>query len=148
MISIQSHGKTLSIADVDAWERCHGLALPADYRDFLLRYNGGRPSPASFRVPKWPGKESMVGDLLGIEPGGTCDIDRYWDEVRDRLPAELLPIGYDPGGNLICLAINGNKQGQVYYWDSSSDWELTEETGTLFMIAATFSEFLESLHKV
>lgn len=39
--------------DVEGWiERCE-LFLPEDYKRFLLRVNGGRTRPSSYRYPRW-----------------------------------------------------------------------------------------------
>ena len=43
-------GPPLSDADVEALEQQIGLRLPAVYKAFLLKYNGGRPSPSAFRI--------------------------------------------------------------------------------------------------
>jgi hypothetical protein len=43
-VFLRSCGPEVSEADLAAFEATLGYPLPDDYRDFLLRYNGGRPS--------------------------------------------------------------------------------------------------------
>jgi hypothetical protein len=146
-MAMKTTGSPLSEADLRAWEIQRRVFLPEAYRRFMLKFNGGRPEPASFNVPGWPGKRSLVGDFLQIraEP---YNLDEYIDEYRDRLPNELIPIAHDPGGNAICIAVSGEHRGTVYYWDSSNDWGLWEETGTIFLLSNDFDTFVESLSVV
>jgi ankyrin repeat protein len=44
-------GPVLSLADIAAFEREAGLALPPEYRGFLLRSNGGTPEPNRCELP-------------------------------------------------------------------------------------------------
>ncbi len=41
-------GETVASA-ISGWEHSTGYTLPADYRAFLVNYNGGRPYPNMFR---------------------------------------------------------------------------------------------------
>jgi hypothetical protein len=29
----------------------------------------------------------------------------------------LIPIAHDPGGNMVCLAVTGEKMGKIFFWD-------------------------------
>jgi hypothetical protein len=63
------------------------------------------------------------------------------------VPSNLLPIGIDPVGSLICLSIDGNDRGSVYHCDMDyfeEDNELREEY--IRLISKSFSGFLDSLY--
>ncbi len=48
-IKVSSSGPKLTPRDLDEFEREIGFALPRDYRDFLVKSNGGEPNPSNFK---------------------------------------------------------------------------------------------------
>ena len=42
----------LSEERLQAFEKKLGVTLPPDYREFLKRYNGGKPEPGGFWITK------------------------------------------------------------------------------------------------
>lgn len=101
-----------------------GVEFPADYRRFLLQFNGGRPSPAAFDIAwrneqacgdDW--KTSEVSRFLAIHDGDKANfvqINRV--DFRGRLPADTVAIAQDPGGNVILLAVKGPMAPRVLFW--------------------------------
>jgi uncharacterized protein (TIGR02996 family) len=57
--------KSVTSAELDRLEKRFGLTLPADYRAFLLNYNGGEPKPNRLRFPDRRG-EDCVTALTGV----------------------------------------------------------------------------------
>lgn len=51
MVAITDRGPMLSESEIAAFEAEVGATLPADYREFLLTWNGGRPVPDTIDVP-------------------------------------------------------------------------------------------------
>lgn len=56
----------------------------------------------------------------------------------------------DPFGNAICLRVNGDHWGSVYFWDHENepdeDWDGSVETaGNVQLLANSFSEFVNGL---
>lgn len=138
-------GPAITLEDLEAFENSYGLALPADYRSFLLEVNGGRPSLSQLEVPQWPGRESTVDSFLRHD-AGSCGLEFWIQQFDGELPeGGFLAIAHDAGGNFALLGTKASYCGQVYYWDSSPDWDLDEETGTMFLVAESFTEFLSKL---
>jgi hypothetical protein len=81
-----------------------GVRLPADYRQFLLDYNGGL-----FDEPEIAPPSDACPSELGVPGGYTPAI------FDDNDPPQLLPIGYTVMGNLIFLVTDptGNDRGRV-----------------------------------
>lgn len=52
--------------DLDHWIVQGRLTLPEDYRRFLLRVNGGRTRPSSYRYPRWT-NDSTWGEPEPVE---------------------------------------------------------------------------------
>jgi hypothetical protein len=158
----------LTEADVAAFEQENKVLLPADYRECLLKHNGGKPSPRWFDYSD--GTEltgSAVQEFYAIytkpetETGLSYNLNlarnccTYKRMGAPRMPNELIPIGADGGDNQICLCVSGEHTGCIYYWDHELECTGgTYEDGTpvtmwenCFFVANSFTEFLDSLHE-
>lgn len=103
----------LSSAAVVKAEQTLGVRLPAAYRDFLERTNGGAPGePAVF------GGHGFVLDqpLFGFREDRTQDLSYRNAWFGDRLTADWLAIGHVQGG-LLVLRVGGADAGAVGYLD-------------------------------
>lgn len=109
---IQS-GPTLDAGDISEMESKLGASLPASYRAFLLRHNGGTPEPAYYRDRKLR-TFHVVDDRVEEYVNLWGDIDN----MHDDLPAGVIPVAYDESGDRICLALTGENRGRVYLWNS------------------------------
>jgi len=134
-----------SEAQINQFQRATGIGLPASYRHFLLTDNGGQPrEEACFDIPEHQEKV-MLGAMYGIsdDADGVNLYSAYEDQQED-VPPGFVPIGEDPGGNLLLLATTGDNVGAVYFWDRIGF--LAERTGKrLFWISGNFDDFLRSL---
>jgi hypothetical protein len=104
----------LSEAAVRAIEGRLGGALPAAYRSFLARTNGGRPGR--------PAVHPAFG-FVADQPFFGADRDDWLQDLvyanawfGDRLTADWLAIGYVQGG-LIAVRVGGGDEGSVWYCD-------------------------------
>jgi len=129
-------------------ERDLGSPLPDDYRAFLNEYNGGYPEPDGFLFDRngVPSK-GMVDRFLSIYSGESSNLERYLKTYKGRMPANLVPIAKDPGGNLVVVSISGEDANTVYYWDHDEEAEDGEAPTyrNVYFIAPNFTVFLESL---
>lgn len=132
---------------VSAFERRHSVTLPVEFREFLFKQNGGfGPTPHAFTIPDI-GEHVAVDLIYGIgPPSKRSNLETKYEEFRDDLPEEFLPIGHDPGGNLILIAVAGDLAGQVHYYDAVLFYKTSSEVGNIYFIAEDFERFLESLH--
>jgi cell wall assembly regulator SMI1 len=147
MTTIEQTFPPISPADLDEFERAEGVALPPEYRDFLLRNNGGRPADNIVDVPNLD--EVAVNHFFGLRPGEMYDLRRERAMYEGRVPPGTIPIGDDPGGNLFLLSLADDSKGAVLFWDheeepvdEATDWSDFEN---VYAIAGSFDEFLASL---
>ena len=134
-----------------------GVRLPAPYRQFLLKYNGGFVDPDAFIV-YWEG--DLEQDLPLLCFFGLCSEDHDYSmdsNLREyvggsRIMGSLLPIGVDQTSNVVCLRIKGEKIGAVYAWifeeeAEPEDVEAENETGwaNMYLLAKDFDEFIEKI---
>lgn len=124
------------------------LQLPAEYKEFLLMYNGGRPKPGGFLIQVGEAKNrSLVDFFFCIKEGDIYDLVKYHKRLKNRVPDCLLPIATDPFGNIICLSVSGPSYGKVYFWDHEEETEEGEapRCDNVYLISDTFNDFLKNL---
>lgn len=124
------------------------IQFPASYRAFLLKNNGGKPSPNVFPISgDASDTHGILNELCCICRKNSNDLIYKRGVFDGRVPHNLLVIGSDPGGNQICLSVGGNDYGKVYFWDHENEVEEGEEPDyrNVYLVANSFDEFLESL---
>ena len=120
--------------------------LPEDYRQFLLKHNGGEPHPSTFFISQGQGEDD-IRHFLGMSEMKEYSLVHYHEIYSGRIPQNLLPIAPDYFSNLVCLSIDGADRGSVYFWDH--DWEVVEgepDYSNVQLLAEGFDDFLERLY--
>jgi len=85
--------------------------------------------------------------LFGIANDDEYSLASYIEVYSGRMPDNILPIGSDDFGNVVCLSVMGEDIGKVYFWNH--DWEVVERTAdysNMTLMANSFSEFIEGLY--
>ena len=150
-LPFKSSHPALTVEDIEAVAKKTGLPFPAEYVEFLLAHNGGsfRPWPM-YRIEGCPRDENgLLQSFFNIGTRDSLDLAGQYRTHRKRVPAGLLPVASDPGGNLICLACTGEKTGQVVFWERA--YEANKDEGetvswkNVYRIAESFPAFLLSL---
>jgi len=139
---------SISQKDILKLEATIKSKIPDDYKEFLLQHNGGRPQKYyfSFKLNSKVTK-GYLDWFLGIHKKMNENIYQYIKMYKNRIPSDLIPIGHDPGGNLICLKIKGDNVGSIYFWDHENEVEEGEKPNynNLSLVSKSFSEFLTKL---
>jgi cell wall assembly regulator SMI1 len=139
--SIKESAKPL---DEDALEQCEkdlGVRMPDQFRSFLLKHNGGRPTPACFDFRDSEGG-STIQWFHGISEDYNKSLLRKSRMFHERIPQGLLPIASDDGGNQICISVRETDYGKIYLWDHEDP-----DPDNIIVVADTFDEFLAGLHE-
>jgi cell wall assembly regulator SMI1 len=118
-----------------------GASLPQDYREFLMQYNGGAPTPNTIDVPNAPDMPTDIQVLFGIErPIESSSLSWNLCLALERFPGQtLLPIACDSGGNLFCLQFDRGAASTIIYYD------LADPDTRYFPVATTFTMFLTKI---
>ncbi len=122
-----------------------GYHLPEEYKTFLLKYNGGRPSVDGVRHNDQ--HFDYVGYFYAIR--GEMyhdDLVRQIKEYKDMIPEGYLPIGESPGGDVFCISFKEPTKGALFHWDheeANYDGEPWEHNMT--NLSSSLNEFLEGL---
>jgi len=145
-MNITSWGPT-SKETISAFEQKIGFTIPDDYQQFLLENNGAKANRQVFFV-KELGQDIMLDVFFGINHQVRSLTLEYWlQEYGDEIDEQSLLIGSDPGGRFLLYVTSGEEKG-VYYWDDSHSFpQSSREEGDTYYVAASFTEFCESLRE-
>lgn len=146
-----------SIDDISAFEKRIGYLLPEDYKEFLLKTNGGSFDCYKVIDTERFGKTSpeMVDLIYGLNSESYSDLDDKFNtyHIEDkRMPDGLIPIAGDPGGNHFCIALGEGKNGEIYFWDHELEVEFDSPEQAknyyenCFFVCGSFSEFLQKIY--
>lgn len=155
---IDRSGPMLSKSDINEVVRQIGRELPRDYRDFMLKNNGGVPEMGYFSLPECDTKfwvdDFCIIDKYAVQPhenAGTDSIAFQHYQLGSIMPPNTLIIGSVCRDSRLLLYLKGDLKGKVYlvYWDEVPEGpeELTRsdvEKG-LHYVAPSFSAFLGML---
>ena len=148
--AFDSHGPLVTSAEVETFESMLPRPLPESYRQFLLHQNGGR-------VNLWWPPELHGPDIADVEQFYSLgDVERWRSlpAVRatfsDTLPGVFLPIGADEGGAKICLSLQDEDHGAIWFYDPDREFEPAEpaDPDLLRPLCASFTVLLETLEPV
>jgi hypothetical protein len=107
---------TLVPGRLAAFEKTLGTTLPEPYRAHLLKHNGGYVRGAR--------EIHLLHHVYGIHDGPNWARFPATPSLYGGLvPKNLLPIADDPGGNLICIVLDGADGGAICFWDHESTGE-------------------------
>lgn len=135
--------------DITSFEKENNLLLPSEYKDFLLKNNGGIPEIHSIITS--PEKGYVLNFFFGMFPHNMIiDSSIIWNmEIySNRYPSEfMLPIASAGGGDLILLGLKGIYQSKIYYW--AHEFE-NEEAGNKYFdnISLIFNNLRDLLNSL
>lgn len=156
LIRIEESRTPLTNARLAALEKKLGISLPAQYRQFLLKHNGGHPNRACFHYKhlRGPYTDSEVTQFLAVTRSRTYNFEQLFQllKVQNKwLPDNLVPIADDAFGNSVCISVAGDDRGAIYFREAELvhvDFDNLDEPDIwdgIFLIADTFDEFLRGL---
>jgi len=150
----RNSSKQLTDLDIHEFEKKFHVRLPQDYREFMLKSNGGRPTDDwgfdFIEAGSSVHTSSVICDFLALnaDSGKTYDDlgKTYKMLVEERqIPPEVLPFANDPGGNYICISTAKGDHGRVCFCNHELE---DPETGYMIVspIADSFSEFIDKCY--
>ena len=126
-----------------------GFIFPNDYKNFLLRNNGGSPEKKVINFKEHGNNQSTSIDyLFGFTDISHRDIlKHYWFSYRTRIPANTFPIARDPGSNLLLISLKGDDYGHIYFWNHNweADEDETPDYSNMSLVANSFTDLLNNL---
>ena len=114
--AMDSRGSGASEKSIALVEKELGGKLPADYRDFLLKSNGGSCGGGVIFKKSGP----SIHHVFGLRSEKHLSLS--WRLKLQRkgngmpIPDDQIAIMDDPGGSPICLVWQGRKSGEIHRW--------------------------------
>lgn len=125
-----------------------GHQLPPDYVEFLKQTNGGKFE--SYQYVAAPGGDTVAVDwLAGLGEGALHDTFTWFENMNGRereleIPPGYIPVAFTPGGDPFVISMVDEVPG-VYFWDDQLFFKKSRMRAHAYLIAPTFSQFLELL---
>jgi len=117
-------------SDIKAFEEKYEFSFPEEYRQLLIKYNGGKTPRSQFRINK------ISSNIVGFYGLGNAELNFSFfekiDVLTDYLEDFVLPIGSNSFGDDIVIGIGPENYGKVffYYHDRQKKYiELTDSLG-------------------
>lgn len=133
----------IRIADLTEFEEANNVALPGDYKQFLIEHNGGRPYPNICLAVK-----SDVQWIYGMvhEPY-YASLFQHIAIYQNRIPSWYFPIANDSGGNLYVMSLYKENHGMVAFWDHERETagDADQYFDNMRFVATSFTEFFSQL---
>ncbi|MCM1500378.1 MAG: SMI1/KNR4 family protein [Clostridium sp.] len=92
-------------------ERKYEIKLPAQYRKFLCRYNGGYTPKTKFNAGK------ISSDIRFFWGVGEVKFSFDNIELGEWLERDVFPVACDSFGNYIVIGLNKDNAGKIYFCD-------------------------------
>ena len=134
-MKIKEQFKKISKDQLLELEEKIGVIFPNDYKDFLLKNNGGRPSLNVFRTLD-QSYESDIQFLFGVTEG-VYDIYEVFKKLKSVIPESKIAIAIDSGGNYVLLDLVTHR---IFFFDHDIE--------EIFLISETFTDFIDNLFEI
>lgn len=155
MIEFEETGPEITEQHIGDVEQALGMALPDDYKSFVLKNNGGIPIEMAIDFAT-PNQLNKTGDYC----------DRFFDvsdkppygivysakAERNVLPDGVIRFGASPAGNYYLLSLRDDSFGTVLYKDHNIEDQRSFDLGngqlpeSMIKLSDSFSGFLDMLY--
>lgn len=102
------------VEEISGTEKKYGFEFPVQYKQFLIKYNGGYTPKTKFKIN---GVASDVNAFLGV---GNAEINYSQittEAMTDLVEKEVIPIAEDSFGNYILIGVSGDLINKIFFWD-------------------------------
>lgn len=147
-IKISNSNKAITQSDIENLESKYGFIFPDEYKNFLLKYNGGEPSH-EYYITRNEKIYSIISRFFPIDINDEFSLQSEIEEItmERELPSDLIPIAITPNeSDRVVLCISGKNYGKVFHWSWGAQEDNCEPSYEFVEIVAdSFNEFLDML---
>lgn len=144
-LSLENTGPALSADDIGAFEAIHNIMFPPSYVRLLRKWNGGSTDDAFYLVGSG---YSDINIMLGIRSDAYY-FSLEWElgMMHDRIPTEMIPLGYDSCGNLLLMSTKPEEYEYLFFWDHEGELlsEDPDERLNVTLVASHWDELVGKL---
>ena len=114
---------------IQKFEDKYGVKFDSEYRNFLIKYNGGETPETTFKKGK---RQEDVRYLFGLNTEESIEKQLEYFDHKEK---GCIPIGEDVFGNYFTIGITDENSGLIYFCDHERGYRKTE-------IAKSFNDFI------
>ena len=129
--------KSIYIDTIECMEDRLQITLPDDYKQFVLKYDGGYPHPNHFKVDE---KVEIFNNLVSLDENETDNIYEVLEDLQNRIGDQLIPFAEDGFGNL--LGFDSSAYKNIVFWDHEKNYDDFKEST---FVCSSFSSLIENL---
>ncbi len=152
IVTLRDIGAKICTSEIDEFEKKIGKKLPNEYKEFLIKNNGGYPTEIMF-TPNFIEINPFTLEKLNQ----ATDVERFfslnevsfeYEDILDEsyIPPEYIPFARTSFGNLFLICVDlGKKYGSIYF----ANHDLFDSNNNCFNISKitdSFTDFLDSLY--
>ena len=126
------------------------LKFPKSYVDHLQIYNDG---DLELNCVEFQDNATNIRYFYGTSTEESYDLIAVYQVYKDRIPKNCVAIAEDDFGNQICISLNTDTYGKIYFWDHEKmDADENEknklQVNDMILIANSFEEFCSKIQSL
>lgn len=133
-VKIKDGSGKISSKDIAELQESLGISFSEEYTDFLLKNNGGFPTPNIFKT-KDGAYETDLKVFYGVTDKKAFDLESVNNIFKDRIPAGFISIGGDSIGNQLIM----DGKDSLFLFDHETDEYFAVEDGILKFLSSLYS---------
>ena len=152
-IEVRESERPTNLEEIAEFEKLIGAKLPEDYKQFLLKHNGGHPLMDTFDLLEPINEHNLTTCMswfYALYEGDVCNLSltfkysRHYEHSKHILTDKYIPIASCNSDDL-CIVIKGEDYGKVFYF--TRDWSFwkEEELDRLYLVSNSFTDFINGL---
>lgn len=138
-MKFEQYEQQLTAEELTAFEYQYDIALPKDFREHYLQYNGGYPPYENVK-----GKQHLftINSFYPIKYG-VLPIEKIISDYEKSgiVFEDKIPFAYDNGGNIYLISVAQNAYGYIYIVEAER-----AEDKAFVLVSESFTDFLNSFH--
>jgi SMI1-KNR4 cell-wall len=145
---VKSH-KPTNLEEIEKFEHLIQAKLPGDYKQFLLKHNGGHPLTATYKLNEpinAKNDEISVDWFYALYDGDVSNITTHFQQSYNEILGQFLPIA-DQGAGKLCLGVEGEDYGKLYYWVTNWSFWNEDDLNYLYFVSNSFTDFINGLYE-
>lgn len=138
-MKFEQYEQQLTAEELTAFEYQYDIALPKDFKEHYLQYNGGYPPYENVK-----GKQHLftINSFYPIKYG-VLPIEKIISDYEKSgiVFEDKILFAYDNGGNIYLISVAQNTYGYIYIVEAER-----AEDKAFVLVSESFTDFLNSFH--
>ena len=147
MVNFKNSASQFNMEKFQSFCKKNELEFPESFVKFIEEHNEAELEPNIIYLPD---NECYIRYFYGISNEDYFDIIANYETYVDRMPRKCVPIADPDFGNQICMSLEKENYGKIYFWDheimdTDDDEACTLRFEDMIFLADSFEELLEMI---